>query len=207
MTERSSATRIALIETGERLFAERGIEAVSLRDVCAEAAQRNHSAAQYHFGDRAGLLAAVYEHRMSVVNVRRHAMLDALPDGGAEGDLTAVLAAFIVPLTDVVAETSGWYGRFLARTRWDLFAQEVLVDLPTMTSYHRGKAMLDQLMDRLRADVRASRIDQIESLIIGTVAGWEAQRYRGQPALPLLVLQADLVATASAVATAPSAAD
>ena len=73
---RGVATREALVETAERLFAEQGIETVSLRDVSKAAGQRNHSAAQYHFGDRAGLVAAVYEHRMRHVNERRHAMLD-----------------------------------------------------------------------------------------------------------------------------------
>src|SRR6478609_1182246 len=91
----SELTRIRLIETAEQLFAERGIEAVSLRDVCAAAGQRNHSAAQYHFGSRAGLVRAVFEHRMGVVNARRHAALDAT----AADDTAAIVAALVRPLT------------------------------------------------------------------------------------------------------------
>src|SRR4051795_6542335 len=98
---RGDDTRTALVETAERLFAERGIESVSLRDVCAAAGQRNHSAAQYHFGDRAGLVAAVYDHRMAIVNERRHALLDGLTD---DGGVVGMVGAVVEPLAAVVAE-------------------------------------------------------------------------------------------------------
>ena len=47
-----------MIDAGERLAAERGIAAMSLREVQAAAGQRNKSAAQYHFGSRTGLIEA-----------------------------------------------------------------------------------------------------------------------------------------------------
>ncbi len=110
---------MALIAHAERMFAERGVEAVSLRDVNTAAGQRNHSAAQYHFGDRAGLIAAVYESRMSVVNERRVRMLQELDASGRDDDLAALVEVLVVPMVEVVAETAGWYGRFVAQLRWD----------------------------------------------------------------------------------------
>ena len=56
---RTVRAREAMIRAAERLFSERGIEAVSLREVGAVAGQRNNSAAQYHFGTREGLVDAV----------------------------------------------------------------------------------------------------------------------------------------------------
>ena len=129
MRPRGDAARLALIEVAEQLFAERGIESVSLRDISAAAGQRNHSAAQYHFGDRAGLVAAVFSHRMHEVNIRRHALLDALEVEGSTDDLVRLVDATVRPLVEVVAETDGWYGRFLVRTRWDTFAQQVVADV------------------------------------------------------------------------------
>src|SRR5262245_50949587 len=117
MGDRGDRARLALIEHAERLFAEHGIEAVSLRDVSKAAGQRNHSAAQYHFGDRAGLLAAVYQARMSVINAHRAQLVEELRRDGREHDIDALVAAFVVPLVALVGETHGWYGRFLARTR------------------------------------------------------------------------------------------
>jgi AcrR family transcriptional regulator len=197
---RGDVTREALIETAERLFAEQGIETVSLRDVSKAAGQRNHSAAQYHFGDRAGLVAAVYEHRMRHVNERRHAMLE-LAD---RDDLRALVAAIVEPLAVVVAETAGWYGRFLARTQWDPFAQQVVRELPVLSSYRRATRLLAGALPDVPADVRRIRFEQMTNLLIGTIAGWEWQRHRGQRTLPIVALHTDLTITVTAVLTAPS---
>src|SRR6187431_614433 len=97
-------TRVRLIETAEELFAERGLQAVSLRDVSAAAGQRNHSAAQYHFGDRHGLVVAVYETRMRVVDDRRRELLDAVAASDQPDDLAALVEATVLPLLELVAE-------------------------------------------------------------------------------------------------------
>lgn len=193
-------TRVRLIETAEELFAERGLQAVSLRDVCAAAGQRNHSAAQYHFGDRMGLILAVFEHRMHAVNDRRHALLDL----AADDDVEALVDAVVRPLTSVVAETNGWYARFLERIRWDPLTSDALAELLTWTSYERAVKALAARLPDLSPAVRANRIDQVGTLLIGTVAGWEWRRQRGQRALPVDELDRDLIATIVAVVTAAS---
>src|SRR5215211_15094 len=147
MEGRRELARTALLDAAERLFAERGIEAVSLRDVSAAAGQRNHSAAQYHFGDRRGLVAAVFERRMRVVSERRHALLDELEATGHDGDVESIVAAIVIPLTEVVAESEAWYGRFLARSQWDTFATEVVAGLPVGASYRRALDMLAAATD------------------------------------------------------------
>jgi AcrR family transcriptional regulator len=200
---RGDVARAALLDAAERLFAERGIEAVSLRDVCAAAGQRNHSAAQYHFGDRRNLVAAVFERRMRIVGERRHAMLDALTASGDATDITGIVAAIVVPLTEVVAESDAWYGRFLARSRWDTLAAEVTADLPVVASYRRALDLLAAATD-LPAPRRRARFDQLANLLIGTVAGWEWQGQRGAPRLALVELQSELISTLSAVVHAPT---
>src|SRR3546814_20288324 len=55
----SSPLPEALISAAERLFAERGSEAVSLREINTAAGSTNASAIQYHFGGRRGLVKAV----------------------------------------------------------------------------------------------------------------------------------------------------
>jgi AcrR family transcriptional regulator len=200
---RGDAARTALLDTAERLFAERGIEAVSLRDVSAAAGQRNHSAAQYHFGDRRGLVAAVFERRMAEVSGRRHARLDTLAATGDHLDVEALVAAIVIPLTEIVAESGAWYGRFLARTQWDTLAADVVADLPAGASYRRALDMLAVAVDLPRA-VRHSRLEQLGTLLIGTVAGWEWQRQRGSRRLKLAELQSELVATLIAVVRAPT---
>jgi AcrR family transcriptional regulator len=197
---RGDAARAALVESAERLFAERGIEGVSLRDVSKAAGQRNNSAAQYHFGDRQGLVAAVYEHRMAHVDERRHAYLAQLD----EHDVRGLVEATVIPLLDVVAEANGWYGRFLARTRWDPIAWDVLQQLSTSTSFEIVGRGLIKALAHLPGPVRYSRLDQMLTLVLGTIAGWEGAPDRGQRRLDHATLSAELVETAVALLTAPS---
>ncbi|ANH38989.1 putative DNA-binding transcriptional regulator [Nocardioides dokdonensis FR1436] len=71
-----TGARAELIAAAERLFAERGIDGVSMREITRAASQRNTTALQYHFGDRDGLLKALVDKHMDHVAVRRAALLD-----------------------------------------------------------------------------------------------------------------------------------
>jgi AcrR family transcriptional regulator len=201
---RGDAARAALVEAAERMFAERGIEAVSLREVSAAAGQRNNSAAQYHFDDRQGLVAAVYEARMSHVDARRHTYLEGLRAAGRIDEVRGLVEAVVVPLVDVVAETDGWYGRFLARTRWDPFAWNVLVSLATSTSFELAVRGLNRALGELPRPVRHHRIDQMMTLVLGTIGGWEGAPHRGERRLSHHELAAELVSTVVALLTAPA---
>ena len=195
MAVRGDAARLALVEAAERLFAERGIEGVSLRDVSAAAGQRNHNAAQYHFGDRLGLVAAVYENRMRIVNARRHEYLAGVDDD----DVRGLVAAVVVPLVEVVAEIDGWYARFQARARWDTEAWDALQRVPSGDSFTTAMKKLSRTLSDLPSAVRRSRLDQLMTLVLGTIAGWEA----GQSRLSAEALENELISTGVAVLTAP----
>jgi len=192
-----------LVASAERLFALRGVEAVSLRDVCADAGQRNHSAAQYHFGDRAGLVGAVYENRMRHVDRRRGERLAVL----GEDDVRGLVEALVVPLVEVVDETAGWYARFLARTRWDPAAWQVVLAGPSTAGFAAAMRRLDRALrdgPGLDPAVRRSRLDQLLTLVVGTLAGWEGAPDRGEARLAAPALAAELVETGLAVLTAPA---
>lgn len=93
----SSAVRDDLITAAERLFAERGSDVVSLREINAAAGSTNASAIQYHFGGRAGLIRAVLAKHDVTIEARRHALLDAYEAAGHD-DLRALGAALVEPL-------------------------------------------------------------------------------------------------------------
>ena len=71
-----SNAQVEIMRAAERLFAQHGIEGVSLREVTREANQRNSTALQYHFGDRDGLVRAIVRKHMEMVAVRRAALLE-----------------------------------------------------------------------------------------------------------------------------------
>ncbi len=204
MARRGDEARSALVEAAERLFAERGIEGVSLRDVSAAAGQRNHSAAQYHFGDRAGLVAAVYENRMAAVNVRRLELLAAADrlDGDLHRD--ALIEAVVVPLVEAVTGTDGWYGRFLARVRWDPVAADLVAGLQSAEGFALAVEGLRPHLHDLPSSLRRNRIEQVLTLLTGTLAGWEWAQHRGERRLTAAALQAELIATSLAVLQAPA---
>jgi AcrR family transcriptional regulator len=105
-TATAPTTAERLLDAAERLFAERGIDAVSLREITRAADARNVMAAQYHFGDRDGLVRAIMERHAPGVEARRHALLDAYEAAG-ERDLRVLAAAFVRPLAAELATPSG----------------------------------------------------------------------------------------------------
>lgn len=61
--------RQVLVETAERLFAERGFEAVSVRELAAEAGV-NVAMVSYYFGSKEGLFEAVIENKIPRTRTR-----------------------------------------------------------------------------------------------------------------------------------------
>jgi len=74
----TAATRTRIMLVAERLFAERGIEAVSIREINLASKQANNSAIAYHFGNREGLIQAVRERHFTRVSLARARLIDAL---------------------------------------------------------------------------------------------------------------------------------
>ncbi len=106
----------ALLQTAERLYAEHGIQDISLREISRAASQRNLSAAQYHFKNRKRLVAAIFERRMTIVDTKRLECLRTLERSGQLRDLRSLIWAFVTPLVEFSRSpaSKGYYVRFLA---------------------------------------------------------------------------------------------
>jgi AcrR family transcriptional regulator len=74
----TAETRARLIATAERLYAERGLDGVSLVEISREAGQRNRGAAQYHFTDKEGLVQAILDKHVPGIEGARRLLLDEL---------------------------------------------------------------------------------------------------------------------------------
>lgn len=113
----AQGTRELLILTAERLFAEHGIDAVSLRQINTEAGQRNLSATLYHFGSKEALIGIIYDFRMERVNRRRMDFLARMEAGKRQHDVHALVEAVVTPIVEeVTSDDSGaHYIRFLAQ--------------------------------------------------------------------------------------------
>jgi AcrR family transcriptional regulator len=92
--ERKADTRQRLLDAAAALFADRGIEAVSI-DTVAEAADRTSGAVYAHFGNKEGLLNALLE---SLVNETAAVMEAELSiDGDRDDQLIALWHTFADP--------------------------------------------------------------------------------------------------------------
>jgi AcrR family transcriptional regulator len=99
--------RARLIDAAERLFAEHGYHAVSLRNVMA-LAQVNVAAAHYYFGSKKNLLQAVLDRRAAQINhARKERLLACLERGDKGASVEKILEAYIGPALEVCAEPGG----------------------------------------------------------------------------------------------------
>jgi TetR/AcrR family transcriptional regulator, regulator of cefoperazone and chloramphenicol sensitivity len=108
-------SRDALIEAAAKLFAKRGYDAVSTREL-AEAAGTNLGAIQYHFGSKAKLFVATLDHLWD--KVERHPITllgqDPFPTK-REGALDRLAKFLVYFLAHILNEKSEQPGRIMCR--------------------------------------------------------------------------------------------
>jgi AcrR family transcriptional regulator len=100
------SSREKLFVSAERLFAERGFDGVSVRDI-ANAAGVNSALVGYYFGGKLGLLAEVYTRHCTPLNHERLRLLKEFSKGSDGPTLEKVLEAFIYPSLAVTVDQAG----------------------------------------------------------------------------------------------------
>ena len=102
--EAEDGTRDRILRTAERLFAERGFNGVSVRELAA-AAQVNIASIGYHFDSKEGLLSEVYRRHCEPMIQERLRGLEASARLRGKARIAAIIEAFIRPaLRQVEAE-------------------------------------------------------------------------------------------------------
>jgi AcrR family transcriptional regulator len=181
MGERDTKTR--LLDAAEELVATRGFASTSLRAVTA-AAGVNLAAANYHFGSKEALVAAVFQRRIEPVNRERLERLTALEaeHGDSPVPLPDILEAFLAPALDFLAGARGaetllrlharlhaepggrWFGIFVelfreVAERYTAAFRKTLPDLPQEELVWRFQFMIGVLVYTM------SELQQIEHVI------------------------------------------
>lgn len=202
----TSGGETALILAAERLFAERGIEAVAMRHVNQAANQRNMSAAHYHFGSREGLVNAVLMHRWPDLDRRRGELLGRATD---TKDIRFYLDAFIRPLTEELRPRAegNHYLRFMQQyERWRggdySHARELT---PASVAIYDE---IERLIAYIPAPVRRLRIGSLINMIHAVLVTAEERLGTGQVAHgEIELIAANLIDMCAAALTAPLSAD
>jgi AcrR family transcriptional regulator len=95
---RASITTERLILAAERLYADHGLDGISLRQIAEAAGQKNHASIQYHFGSKDALLRAIVRYRTEDAQEQRRKMLDELEASGRQHNVKSLIEAALIPL-------------------------------------------------------------------------------------------------------------
>jgi AcrR family transcriptional regulator len=185
-TSTGAATRERLMRSAERLFAERGIDAVSIRDITSDA-DANSASIHYHYGSKAGLVEAILAWRAAEVGARRAAWLDRI-EAAESPSLRAVVEAFVVPTAEMAADVEHG-GRHHIGFLAAVLANPALMPLVVEAFepyFERFEVALARVTPHLDADVRELRLalakDMVNRVIgrpDGPVHAWIALRAPG----------------------------
>ncbi|SHK52754.1 transcriptional regulator, TetR family [Shimia gijangensis] len=116
-SERANETRELLLRAAERLYAQRGIDGASLREINREADQKNSSAIHYYFGSRDAVIDGIFQMRASYINARRREALDKINASSEAIVLRDLILGVLMPQVELLGEERGsyFYNRFLAQ--------------------------------------------------------------------------------------------
>ncbi|TXL71293.1 helix-turn-helix transcriptional regulator [Vineibacter terrae] len=169
-----------LLLTAERLYAERGLDGVSLREIAREADQKNNSALHYHFGSKDALLDAIIRYRMREVDALRNDYLDRCETEGRT-DLRAAVEALVRPLAHglLSPRPDNYYNRFLAAAQIhpdiDLIAH---ASEEAQGGFRRVYSKLEQALPRLPPALLRQRYLTGIALITFSLADFERIKAR-----------------------------
>jgi AcrR family transcriptional regulator len=170
-------TRSTLLRTAEQLFAARGVDTVSLREISRESGSRNAMATQYHFGDRTGVVRAIMQKHQPAVEAARQALLDQFEAGGTAkvrdlaGALVRPLAAkladrdggreFLQIYAEILDRDPGLAGSWPSITRWRALV-DPLLEPEAVRLHRRYTAMVHSAVELgRRARARPHRDDRL----------------------------------------------
>ncbi|PHR56256.1 MAG: TetR family transcriptional regulator [Robiginitomaculum sp.] len=108
------ATKLRVYDAAEKVFAQRGYDGATIRDIAAEAGEPVGTI-HHHGGGKNALFHRIVARRAETLS---HDRLEALKQVQSEGDptLERVLSAFIRPFSDLAAADPRWrdYARLVA---------------------------------------------------------------------------------------------
>lgn len=181
--QRGDAVRDRLLDVAERLFAEGGIDGVSLSSVGRLANQRNGSVIQYHFGSKERLIEAILERRMKALNARRVELLAEVDLADRLRALRQLARAIVLPIAEHLSESQAGshYIRFVAQVTFNTQKSVFEIARGTHDSGVREIAELAQkILSRLPHDVLRHRLALVTTLVLFGFGEREKLRLAGK---------------------------
>lgn len=203
MSKRADSTAVELLRAAERLFAERGVDAVSLREIAAAAGQRNHSAALYHFGDKRTLVNALLERHSDPIQHGWAAVVEHMTMDGRD-TLEELVGLMVRTLVRKLDDPDGGREYLLVVAQLTQSPGFPVNDLPA-TQAPGILALMGAMMRHLDAipqELLLLRMFAVTSLLYGSIASYDRLTRAGMD-LPRDLFVADLIVSISALLRAP----
>jgi AcrR family transcriptional regulator len=178
--EGRAATRTAILDAAERLFAEQGILAVSNRQIGAAAGRGDTSVVGYYFESKADLVRALIRRFNDSAERLREKMLAELDESD---DLRDWVECLVLPYIDLLeaAETPSWHARFGAQVVADPTLSEVALQEATSPTLQRSLQGLARRLPDLAPDVLGERTRIARHVMVQTCAERERALADGLP--------------------------
>jgi AcrR family transcriptional regulator len=202
------ATKLRIIDVAEKLFADRGIDAVTFKDIRVATGLSNNSATQYHFGSKAALVEAILDVRFSEVNKRRYILLSPLLEVGRVGEIRSLLNAFFRPRVEMVdASDCNTYAKFMMeyRIRYLNLEETKHSEAGMRPTTAQIRALLRSAIPELSDELADFRLRTLTNMLDAALVERDTLRRRGQkvPSRETL-LQRSLDMASAALAASPT---
>jgi AcrR family transcriptional regulator len=101
---KDASTRDLLKLAARRLFAHRGLDGVSVRDIVLAAGQRNSGSLHYYFGTKENLARELVRDGAKLIDQRRNSQLDDIERAGGPHRLRDIIEVLVWPSTGLAGE-------------------------------------------------------------------------------------------------------
>lgn len=144
-------TRHTILLTAMRLYAEKGLQGVSLRSISSQSGTRNSAAAHYHFGNRLGVIEGVITFILDYLRPAFEKGIDQVERQPAPSLRDVVQAVFSPYLAlSVQPEWGRWALRFMAHLHTDN-SPEIAAILNR--HFRLDMERIEALLHRVRPDI------------------------------------------------------
>tara|TARA_R110002074_G_scaffold401345_1_gene599220 strand:- start:2181 stop:2981 length:801 start_codon:yes stop_codon:yes gene_type:complete len=209
-TELGHTAREQIKLAARQLFAARGIDGVSVREIVDASGQKNHGSLSYYFGTKEALVRELVTDGAKLIDNRRNAYLDLLESRGGPNDIREVVEALVYPSVNLSEETEtaeDSYIRFitlLGMSHHNLFMEAL--ENRWNSGYLRCLDHLRRLMPDMPNAAKNQRFVFLGVYISGVIAAREAalaDRSRPHPMWQAEATLSHFIDTITAMLTAP----
>ena len=180
--------------TAERLFADEGIDKVSMREIVQAAGMGNVAAIQFHFQNKDGLLRAILKYRAPQTDRRRSQLLEELCSKTASPGPFELMRVLVAPVAEHVEDPEDRYVSFQARLKatGSIYGHPV-AQTPESPALSEWRQLMIAAFPDCPPSVLDRRLGMIIDWMVQALATYERSVIAHESVMPLAVAVDDLV--------------